>query len=73
VIFEILGGHSQALHLGAEPLQGALAGGGMPAVMIDVMEPQLEGLIELWEGFAPEPRQKLFSYGSEKSLMVSLP
>jgi hypothetical protein len=68
VVPEIMGCGPEALHVGGETGKGALCGGAVFALVIDVAEPQIEGLIEFLQGVAPEAWQELGSEGTKEPL-----
>jgi hypothetical protein len=70
VVPEIMGGGSEALHVGGETSKGALCGGTVFALVIDVVEPQIDGLIEFWKGVASEAWQELGSEGAKEPLYL---
>ena len=46
IISKICWGGSQAFHMGGESLKRTLPGGRMFSLMVDLIEPQVKGLIE---------------------------
>jgi hypothetical protein len=71
MVSELLWGGSEAFHVGSEAFKRALSGGGMFSVVICLIEPQIESLVELIKGVAPKPGQELSSYGAKKSFDFS--
>jgi len=55
VILEIFGGGSEAMHLSGEALKRALAGGGVFALVVEIVKPQIKGFIEIMQGLSSKP------------------
>jgi hypothetical protein len=55
VILEIFGGCSEALHLSGKALKRTLVGGGVFALVIELIEPQIQSLVEIVQGLACKP------------------
>jgi hypothetical protein len=55
VILEIFGGGSEAMHLSGKALKRALAGGGMFALVVEIVEPKIKGFIEIVQGLSSKP------------------
>jgi hypothetical protein len=52
VILEIFGSGSETLHLSGKALKRTLVGGSVFALVIELIEPQIQGLVELLQGLA---------------------
>jgi hypothetical protein len=55
VILEIFGGGSEAMHLSGKALKRALAGRGVLALVVEIVEPQIQGFIEIVESLSSKP------------------
>jgi len=64
-------GSSEAFHLSGESLKRALVGGAVLSLVINVVQPQIQSLIEIGKGFSLESSEKLRSDGAEESLDFS--
>lgn len=73
VVLKVLWRRSEALQVVCKTGKRALSGGGVGALVVDIINPQIETLIELCEGFPFEKRQELCSYRPKKPFMESFP
>jgi hypothetical protein len=55
VILEIFGGGSEAMHLSGKALKRALAGRGVFSLVVEIIEPQIKGFIEIVQGLSSKP------------------
>ncbi|MFH1124414.1 MAG: hypothetical protein V1758_12220 [Pseudomonadota bacterium] len=55
--------------MSGKALEGGLTRGGMFSLVVDILEPQIQGLIEFRKGFASEAGKKLPPDGAEEPLM----
>jgi hypothetical protein len=55
VILEIFGGGSETMHLSGKTLKRALCGGGVFALVVEIIEPQIQGFIEIVQGLSSKP------------------
>jgi len=52
---------SEAFHLRGESLKRALVGGAVLSLVVNVVQPQIQSLIEIGKGFSLESSEKLRS------------
>ena len=71
VVLQILGGYPQAFHVGGKAFNGFLAGGTMLPLVVDIVEPEIERLVEFGKGFAGKTYDKVAAHRSKKTLYFS--
>jgi hypothetical protein len=68
VVSQIFGSFPDAFHVRGESLKGTLAGRRVFSSMIELLKPDVEGLIELMKGVPLEAWQEIGAHGAEETL-----
>ena len=72
MVLEVVGNWSETFHLCRKAFERTLPGGGMLSLVIDLAEPEVEGVIEVRQIVSFEAGEKLGSERAKETLDLSL-